>query len=294
MRFVVAVIALNVALASCSPKSGSGSALGQLIADDPKVCVNSEVLKLLLTNTHAGYEGFLNKGGSPVTFTEVSASDANKSVHEVTCSAVLHANVIGGEVSGDISYKVRPSQDEGGGFLVAVLNSQQIKNTLGLHMAAWAYGKKKAKQDAGGIDLANGRSDDDNEPIQAKGGARATVSTNLTRPLRSVDGDCKGQWIYIPPDFDRDVGLAVNVSVDGRYKANASDFGNYSGTWSVNGRVGEDRIILDEFGSIENCRAGTAKLSLIEGPNRVYPMHRFKGDAFLEWRRHGLKPDGGE
>jgi hypothetical protein len=117
----------------------------------------------------------------------------------------------------------------------------------------------------------------------------SSVDTSGANP---AVGDCKGKWIYTPRNWDQDVGIAVSIDPDGRFQSNASDYGNSSGKWSVNGRVGEDKIILDGFGNIQNCSARGAQLSLIEGPDRT--VHRFKGDPFKEWASHGWQAEGGE
>lgn len=104
-------------------------------------------------------------------------------------------------------------------------------------------------------------------------------------------GDCKGQWIYTPKDWDADVGLTVWITPNGKYQAQASDYGNQDGTWSVNGRPGEDRIILDGYGSVQNCQGRNAELTLSDSPDRVYRVTRYSGDPFAEWQKHGFQPD---
>jgi hypothetical protein len=114
------MVALTLALAACDQVADGDRAavppVDELLrSGDPRVCADADAQKLAAQLVgqqvpFADYKQFEEAGGR-IPFTEISATDVNRDISEVTCSANLNV----GEQKFPLKFKVRPALDEGGG-----------------------------------------------------------------------------------------------------------------------------------------------------------------------------------
>lgn len=142
--FRAAAVCSGLALASCE----EGTSLNEdqpvdivalLNSGDPTVCAVPEVQELALNIAEPEYEKFKAEGGEPISFQAISATDVNKDINEVTCSANLMAYagdlLQGVEIrSAPINYKIRPALDVNGTYLVEIVPAEPVKDAIQAHI----------------------------------------------------------------------------------------------------------------------------------------------------------------
>jgi hypothetical protein len=144
----VAVICLPLALACYGCQSSddgptkidASSISDLLLADDPKVCAESDVVRIAFNAADSRYSNAIASKMPPIRVDTVSATAINKDIHEVTCSANAYAKSRFGvnEFIFPIIYRVRPSLDKGGTFVSEILGAPLTKNRITEHLNWWA------------------------------------------------------------------------------------------------------------------------------------------------------------
>jgi hypothetical protein len=145
MRKLILGCAMSLVLAACETQvdtaaPDASAVTAMLKSNDPSVCGVGEVQTTALNAAANDYQDFINKGGKPIKFTVVSATDMNKDIHEVTCSAELDSDhpfksIDNGNRMGAITYKVRPALDGENQYIVETLGDN-VAGLILLHITA--------------------------------------------------------------------------------------------------------------------------------------------------------------
>ena len=111
--------------------------------------------------------------------------------------------------------------------------------------------------------------------------------------------NCVGYWGRIG-DPETDISLSVEINANGKFEVLFSDYGQSSGTYSVDGKTIE--LSDDEDGSklyLESCDSAAPTFIIPANQyseKRTLPLERFKGDYWSEAKLRGIEipAEGGE
>lgn len=105
--------------------------------DDPSACAREAALDVALGAANHDYQPFLEEGGPRMRVDAISTREINKSIHEITCSGLLHYQVRDLDRTTQITYKLRPALDAGGGFISEIMDTPGVRLATVLHINAW-------------------------------------------------------------------------------------------------------------------------------------------------------------
>lgn len=128
----------------------------QIAADDPKACAAVDAIRTALNAANQEYGQALSNGMTEIRVDTVSATGINKDIHEISCSATGYAKFpfVDGEGSFPIIYKLRPSLDQGGGFVAEIAANPLVRQMVANHILWWK--RQNIPNQAGEQSVGNG------------------------------------------------------------------------------------------------------------------------------------------
>lgn len=126
MQFFRIVILMLITSACSEPTAQQKRAdeqknlLIMINTDDARACASPEAIETAFNAANREYQSFRQQGMPAVRVDTISATDINKDIHEITCQATGHYKIKGldEDISAFIVYKLRPSLDKTGTFIV--------------------------------------------------------------------------------------------------------------------------------------------------------------------------------
>jgi hypothetical protein len=154
----ITILLLATMLAACGVASNGNNGQVQvnvhdlIMADDMQACVVPEAIVTALSAADGTYALLLSKGMPAIRVDTVSATELNKDVHELTCSATahFHAPLDNSEHEQDLVYKLRPALDPNGGYVAEISAVGPVKVMIGAHVMWWEQSRKSGDADRGG------------------------------------------------------------------------------------------------------------------------------------------------
>jgi hypothetical protein len=116
---------------------------GLIASDDPKACAHKTAIDVALQAASDSYESYLADGGPPMSVDTISALGIDESIHEITCKGLLRYETGDYIRSTPFTYKLRPSLDDGGGFVAEGMKTRGVQAAMSLQVNGWYLTRSK-------------------------------------------------------------------------------------------------------------------------------------------------------
>lgn len=171
----LSTIALVLSSCASDPKADEPEAdvRSMLMAGDTKVCAAPGIIDQAIAVVSKDYREALAEGMPSLPASAISATGLNRDIQEISCQAKVEHQQMGdyglNEVSSILTYKLRPSLDPDGDFVIEIQNGEWIREAVFWARGRWGNERRAAsthQEDALESEVTDNRNPEQSNPFE--------------------------------------------------------------------------------------------------------------------------------